>query len=217
MLYFKYTKKTDVEHVMNAEDKTNEKPFDSFKVIFGLLSREATTKIVRENRIVYYNKNNMSDCYLLTDGEVTIKSLVGNKTLGNAKAPFLLGFSVDQNNYLQTISESTFKVISTKRTSEIIRENNLWEHFYYISRWESILAYKKLCAINHSSSREIILSLLRNFLQQDPEVRLTIPVVRYLQDNSSLSRSSIYNIISSLKENGSIVVRNGVLIRINNP
>ena len=217
MLYFKYTKKTDVDHVMNAEDNINEKPFDSFKVIFGLLSKEAATKIVRENRIVYYNKNNMSDCYLLTDGEVTVKSLVGNKTLGNAKAPFLFGLSVDQNNYLQTISESTFQVISTKRTTEIIRENNLWEHLYYIYRWEATLVYKKLCAINHSTSREIILSLLRNFLQQDPEVRLTIPVVRYLQDNSSLSRSSIYNTISLLKENGTIVVRNGVLIRINNP
>ena len=67
MLYFKDSKKTDVDHVMNAEDKTNEKPFNSFKVIFGLLSREATPKIVRENRIVYYNKNNMSDCDLLID------------------------------------------------------------------------------------------------------------------------------------------------------
>lgn len=217
MLYFKYTKKTDVDHVMSTVDKINEKPFDSFKVLFGSLSKEATTKIVRENRIVYHNKNNMSDCYLLTDGEVTIKSLIDNKALGIIKAPFLFGLSIDPNNYLKTISESTFEVISTERTSEIIRENNLWEHLYYIYRWEASLAYKKFRAINHSTSREVILSLLHNFLLQDPEIRLTIPVVRYLQDNSSLSRSSIYNTLSSLKENGTVVIRNGVLISINNP
>lgn len=202
---------------MSAEDKTNEKPFDSFKVIFGLLSKETTTKIVRENKLVYYNKNNKSDCYLLVDGEVIIKSLIENKTLGYLKAPFLFGLGIDPNKYLQTISESTFKVLSTERTSEIIRDNNLWEHIYYIYRWEASLAYNSFSAINHSTSSEIILSLLRNFLLQDPEIRLTIPVVRYLQDNSSLSRSSIYKIISSLKENGTIVVRNGVLIRMNNP
>ncbi len=217
MLYFKYVKKTDVDHMMNIEDKANEKPLDSFKAIFELLSRETTPKIVRENRVLYYNKNNMSDCFLLVDGEVTIKSRVGNKTVGNVKAPFFFGLSVDSNNYLQTISESTFGVISTKRTNEIIRDNNLWEYLYYIYRWETTLIFKKLSAINHSTSREIIFSLLQHFMLQDPEVRLTIPVIRYLQDNSSLSRSSIYNIISSLKENGTIVVRNGMLTRINNP
>ncbi|EMV8528221.1 helix-turn-helix domain-containing protein [Salmonella enterica] len=188
------------------------KPLIHINTLIKHFSAETTRIVVQENKIIYYNKNNKMDCYLLVDGEVIIKTLTDRTIVARVQAPFIFGPGIDQNACLHTLVESTFEVLPTERAQSIIREDNLWEHMYYFFRWIASLTHQRVQVLKRPTSRQIILALLNN-LQSDPsKLKKNISITRYIQENTSLSRSSIYNVIKELKEEGVISIRNGRLI-----
>lgn len=155
------------------------------------------------------------NCYLLIDGEVLIKTLNDHKTIVRIRAPFIFGLGLEHDTYLQTQVESTFRVLPVEEAIKVIREKQLWESLFYFYRRIASFAYERLRSLNKPSSKQIVVAILHHLMSEPSDSRHTISIVQYVQENSSLSRSSIYKIISELKSCGDTSVRNGMLLAIN--
>ena len=198
---------------MNSFD--NEKPIVHINGLFSAMASSSKELTVAKNKIVYINRNNSELCYLLLDGVVVMKSLKDHKVIGRATAPFFFGFNIGTDGYLQTMSEVTFNVIESKLASDIIKKENLWEHLYFVFRRIAIYLYKKERSLNEPSAHDQIHALLKILSEENDEIRYVTPVIQYVQENSSLSRSTIFKVLAELKTSKTIDVQRGILIKVN--
>jgi hypothetical protein len=190
------------------------KPLEHINKLICHFSPAATRKVVPEHKKIYYNKNKHQNCYLLIDGECAIRSLTDHKIIATIRAPFILGFGIDANTYLQTLTESVFDILPVARAQEIIDQEQLWEPMFHFYRRVAAFLYQRAQALNRPNSRQVVLSLLENLNNEPDHYKFTASVIHYIQSNSALSRSSIYNIISQLKNEGLITIKNGRLIAL---
>lgn len=199
---------------MKEKSQPIEKPKFHINILIKHMLPETTELIVREKKTIYYHKNNNIDCYLLIDGEVLILSLTDRSIIARVKAPFIFGLgAIDHNACLQTLTESTFAVLPTVRAHKIIQESNLWEHMYYFFRRIAVFSHQRTQALKQPKARQIILAVLRNLQSEPAEKIRNTNVLLYIQENTPLSRSRIYSILTELKAEGIITIRNGRLIR----
>lgn len=198
--------------MMNSFD--NEKPLVHINELLSAMASSSKEMTVAKNKVVYINRNNGGFCYLLLDGVVVMKSFSEHKIIGRAVAPFFLGFLLDENSYLQTLSECTFNVIESELAVDIIRKENLWEHLYYVFRRVAMYLYKKERSLSEPTAHHQIHALLKMLSQESDEIRYVTPVVQYIQENSSLSRSTIFKVLAELKMTDEIEVQRGILIKL---
>lgn len=192
---------------------SNEKPIMHITAIIDAMLPHSKQSVFVKNSKIYFNDGDY--CYLMTEGEAVICSVTSQKIIARVDVPFIFGFGFFQGSYLQTTAESIINIIPSVTMLSVIRERNLWEHMYYNSRRSTYVAYKRERILNASSAYQIISALLCALDEERDDVRYTTPVVTYIQDNSSLSRSAIYNIISELKNGQYIEVKRGILIKLN--
>ncbi|RFU90776.1 MULTISPECIES: helix-turn-helix domain-containing protein [Citrobacter] len=192
---------------------SNEKPIMHITAIIDAMLPHSKQSVFVRNSKIYFNDDN--NCYLMTEGEAVICSVTSQKIIARVDAPFIFGLNMNQDIYLQTTSETIFNIIPATTMMSIIKEKNLWEHMYYILRRYAYYVFRRERILNASSAYQIISALLHSLDEERDDVRYTTPVVTYIQDNSSLSRSAIYNIISELKNGQYIEVKRGILIKLN--
>jgi Winged helix-turn-helix DNA binding len=193
------------------------KPINHINNLISHFSPEATRVYKKENVKIFFNKKNFGYCYLLIEGEGAIRSTTDNRVIANVTAPFILGFGIDANTYLQTLSECTLDVLTSDRAHEIIQQKQLWEPMFHIYRRIASFAYLRAQALSRPTSRQVVLALLNNLLHEPLEYRYTISVARYLQEHSTMSKSNIYSILAELKDEGTVIIKNSRLMSINQP
>ncbi|EMK1730709.1 helix-turn-helix domain-containing protein [Salmonella enterica] len=192
---------------------SNEKPIKHISAIIDAMLHSSKQSVFVKNSKIYFNSDDF--CYLMIDGEAVIRSTTTQKIIARVDAPFIFGLNMNEDIYLQTTSEAIFNIIPSATMMLIIKEKNLWEHMYYILRRYTHFVFKRERILNAPSAYQIISALLHSLEEERDDVRYTTPIVTYIQDNSSLSRSAIYNIISELKNGQYIEAKRGILIKLN--
>lgn len=162
---------------------------------------------------------NKKMCFLLITGECDVKRSGDSMILITIKAPTLLGISdviPDSSNVIIQAKDS-IKYIHIPLSDFLlhVENHNLWKAVSYSlmlvsSRFNDYM--KSNLAV---SNYELICNQLRSLSDESFETRATTSAVQYIMDRTSLSRSGIMKTLSELNMGEYIVIKRGLLIKIN--
>lgn len=166
----------------------------------------------------YLYINGHSYCYLVRSGICKVYHRNDELLLGTLLVPGIIGISailpVEAGLFIQTHSTSEIATISTVQVRQLIADNNLWKLLAsHVSRVTTRL-YTINTYFNVSSAYEITRIQLLELMSEPPEYKNNVSAAHYVQQKTSLSRSSIMKILAQLKKGGYIRIENGILMEI---
>ncbi len=156
-------------------------------------------------------------CFLLYKGTCHIKRYSDSQLLSTVKAPSIVGLrNIPSRLFIQSSTPVEYIHMPTADFLSHVDKNDHWKPLSFLliyvnSRFNEFL--EQNVAV---SAYELTRNLLHMLYTEDFEIRATCSAARYIQDRSKLSRSSIMKILSALNAGGHIVIKRGLLIKINN-
>ncbi|HGM5490609.1 TPA: helix-turn-helix domain-containing protein [Serratia fonticola] len=158
-------------------------------------------------------------CFLLVQGECIIKRNSDSLILHAMIAPSIAGLS----NF--TPAPSHLKVQATTAIEYIyipldefyhhVDEHDLWKAVAYSLMHISSRFSEYVKSTSAIPNYELICNLLSALSEEDFETRATVSAVQYILDRTSLSRSGIMKTLAALNAGGYILIKRGLLIKIN--
>lgn len=191
---------------------------DIRKIIDALLPFAKKINCAGHKKLVHHcGKNNF--CYIVLEGEITIRRNIDALVLFTIQAPIITGLTTvllptTEGFYIRTEEKCNIYMIDSAEAEIIIAEKNLWRSL------SIILSYIIYHHIAHSnimiaqSASTIILQQINKLMNEPEKVRLNITAVRYILERTLLSRSHTMKVISNLKSEGKISIKNGILISV---
>lgn len=185
---------------------------DSFLTVHSLRKAKAGQRFQ-----VYDTGKNF--CFLLVNGKCDIVRSDDSLLIVTAEAPYVLGSAaiVAKNTgyFLRAKTDIEYLHIPLEDFNQHVDRHNLWKHVAYVIA--SVTVYLNNYHRLHTAvpTYTLICNLLRQLHDQNFETRATVSAVSYIQDRTSLSRSIVMKTLAELNSGGYIVIKRGLLIKIN--
>ena len=159
--------------------------------------------------------------YLFLEGELSILRAQDGLLLVTVYEPHLFGIAEmiqpTQGHILRAETESTILRVDAEQAADLFREERVWEDV------SALLSYHTAYLIYRDAQvvQQRTYSVIRNHLQEmillPEEARMRTTILDYIQDRTLLSRSSILNVLSALKQGEYISFkRGGYLLTLGN-
>ncbi len=159
-------------------------------------------------------------CFLLLKGSCEVKRSGDSMILVTLDAPSIIGISEliadPTRTFVQASGDIEYFYLPLDQLLTHIDEHNLWKQTSYWLMYVSSRFHKYVNSTTGISTYELICNLLRSLSEEDFETRATVPAVKYILERTSLSRSGVMKMLSNLDKGGYIVIKRGLLIKINN-
>lgn len=195
------------------------KPIEDIDLLIKALTPHATFVSARKGQRFNYLSSIRTQCYLITEGSVTIHRTLDGRVISTAFGPVILGTSnyiIDLNStYIKVNQSMQLGIISTEELTRQLDISNLWRPFSQLLLFTiSHFLHNNLSQVTPTSYERIRSHILVLNSETD-EIKSKTNMTRYIQDRTLLSRSHIMMIIATLKKGGHIEVKRGVLLRVN--
>ena len=175
----------------------------------------------KKSGVLTYAYNKKSVCYILLEGQASLHRRSDGVILYTEHAPAIIFTSnmYMQDNelfYLRTGECSQVSFLTQERFDLIVERSNLWESLSNLLAYQMSMICRFSLYISQIPIRDAILLQLQQLMKEDTKVRKNITAANYIMNRTSISRSSIMRNISHLKNNKTITLDRGILIKINN-
>lgn len=158
--------------------------------------------------------------HIMVSGEIEIRRTSDELSMFIMNKPCFLGVSTVYNraSHMYGLARNTTVIRTIKRDEfeRLIGEKNLWMEFSQILVWYINVLSKRddvlVARSAYSVVREFLLEINELIVHQNRDIN----VYDYIQEYTSLARSTIIKILSDLKKGHYIVVEKGKLINISN-
>lgn len=186
--------------------------FESLRTFTGIKTGKETQRFILD-------KDGERMCFMLYSGTCLVKRSSDSLVLSTITAPCLVGlhdiYHEKSDVLIHAVSDIEYGITKAKDFFNFVDENHLWKEISYmlmISTTRFSEYQKETVGI---SNYELICNLLMSLNNESFEIRATTSALEYIQERSSLSRSGIMKILASLRDGGYIVIKKGLLIKIN--
>lgn len=197
---------------------SDDKPSTHFQnLIDSLISQFKVSKGTAGQRY-HLIKNEQKMCFLLIKGHCDVKRGSDSLLLTTIQSPSIMGltyFEHDASTVTQAKDNIEYIYASREEIMTHIKDNNLWESSTHILMFISARFHEYLNANVSVPTYDLICNQLQALTQEKFEIRATVSAVKYIMDRTSLSRSGVMKVLSSLDKGGYIVIKRGLLIQIN--
>jgi len=205
---------------MMPETKSVSSSPDGKHLVEALRSYSQEKKI-GSRRNLLFNINGTLYCYLIFEGLFAVHRLSDDRMLGTVRQPTILGMSGlitgHTQIYLKALTPAVVGQIPTEYFYQVLQEKNLWEslskHLIYLA--DRLFIFNEQSAA--PSAFDTVYLQLKELMQEDVRIRQQVTAERYIRDKTHLSRSRIMHILSTLKEEGRIEIKRGILLGVNEP
>ena len=192
--------------------------------------------VVPRKRLTWLRKGKQQ-MYLFLEGELSLLRASDGLVVVTVYEPHLFGIAEmiqpTQGHLLRAERESTILRLDADKAAELFRAEGVWEDVaallsyhtaYLIFRDAQVLQQRSAHWIpdtlrlnvtteKKNLKRSIACFVIRNHLQEmillPEETRLRTTILEYIQDRTLLSRSSILNVLSALKQGEYIAFKRG--------
>lgn len=166
-------------------------------------------------------KNTSAECtiWLINQGIFTIVREADASWLGTASAPFIVGisglFSAHGGNY-SLMAQNSCQGIKVERELfyQCIEQHNLWQDVAHIQAWLLELLLFRDGWLTSGDAYQMVRRQLLNLMKLPYDIRITTPIEGYIRNHTSLSRSSVFRILSQLRKGKFILIKKGKLINV---
>ncbi|HAS1783891.1 TPA: Crp/Fnr family transcriptional regulator [Enterobacter cloacae] len=169
-------------------------------------------KVVPRKRLTWLRKGKQQ-MYLFLEGELSLLRASDGLVVVTVYEPHLFGIAEmiqpTQGHFLRAGRESTILRIDADEAAALFRARGVWEDV------AALLSYHTAYLIFRDAQvlQQRTYSVIRNHLQEMillPEgARMRTTILEYIQDRTLLSRSSILNVLSALKQGEYIAFKRG--------
>lgn len=163
--------------------------------------------------------NGTKMCFLLLHGKGEVRRFGDSLIIGAIEAPSMLGVSElipdPSNVFVQAKTAIEYLYLPVDEVLRHVDEHNLWKSvsFFLMHVCSRFNEYFK--TNSGISTYALICNLLRALNDEDFETRATVSAAKYILDRTPMSRSGVMKVLSNLNKGGYIVIKRGLLIRIN--
>lgn len=197
----------------------NLKPIAHIQVLLNSIIENHTVSKARPGQRFQLTLHDKKMCFLLFKGGCDIKRTGDSMIVASAKAPSIIGISEliaePAILHVQASNEIEYLYLPLDEVLAHIDEKNLWKQTSYLLMYVSSRFHEYVKSNASIPTYELICNLLRSLSDEDFETRATVPAVKYILERTSLSRSGVMKILSNLDKGGYIVIKRGILIKIN--
>lgn len=196
------------------------RPEQSIQRLTALLQPIAEKmKVVPRKRITWTYKN-QPQLFLLLEGELSILRASDGLLIVTVYDPHLFGIAEMiqpvRGHLLRAESESTILRVDAQTAMQVFREEGVWEDVASVLSYHTAYLFYRDALVVQQRTYSVIRNHLQEMILLPEETRMKISILDYIQERTHLSRSSVLNVLSALK-NGHYIEfkRGGYLVSVN--
>lgn len=186
--------------------------FDSLRAFTG-------SKCGKESQRFSLEKDGKRMCFLLYSGTCVVRRSIDSLILSTITAPGIVGlhdiFHEKSEVMIHAVSDIEYGMTKVDELFCFVENNHLWKNMTYMLMLSTTRFSEYQQETVGVSNYELICNLLTSLNSEIFEIRATTSALEYIQERSSLSRSGIMKTLSTLRDGGYIVIKKGLLIKIN--
>lgn len=208
---------TSREH--HLSDILSRRPLQAYQRLMSVLENKGHVFSLTPGESTEKSTADESNIWIITRGVFAVVRESDASWLGTASAPFVLGlsglFSAHGGSYY-LMAQNSCQGISVGRDVFIqcIEQHNLWQDVAHIQAWLLELLLFRDSWISSGDAYQMIRRQLLNLMKLPYDIRITTPVESYIRHHTSLSRSSVFRILSQLRQGKFVLIKKGKLINV---
>lgn len=196
------------------------RPEQSIQRLTALLQPIAEKmKVVPRKRVTWTHKN-QPQLFLFLEGELSILRASDGLLIVTVYDPHLFGIAEMiqpvRGHLLRAESESTILRVDAQTAMQVFREEGAWEDVASVLSYHTAYLFYRDALVVQQRTYSVIRNHLQEMILLPEETRMKISILDYIQERTHLSRSSVLNVLSALK-NGHYIEfkRGGYLLSVN--
>lgn len=196
------------------------RPEQSIQRLTALLQPIAEKmKVVPRKRMTWTHKN-QPQLFLFLEGELSILRASDGLLIVTVYDPHLFGIAEMiqpvRGHLLRAESESTILRVDAQTAMQVFREEGVWEDVASVLSYHTAYLFYRDALVVQQRTYSVIRNHLQEMILLPEETRMKISILDYIQERTHLSRSSVLNVLSALK-NGHYIEfkRGGYLVTVN--
>lgn len=194
-------------------------PIELVQSLYASLKSFIEIKNGKEFQRFNLDRNGSRKCFLLYSGTCVVMRSVDSLVLSTITAPCMIGihdfFHAKSDIHVYAVSDIQYAMTNVELVMDFIERKDLWKGMTYML----MLSATRFSEYQHETvgikNYELICNLLNSLNNESFEIRATTSALEYIQSRSLLSRSGIMKTLASLKTGGYIVIKKGLLIKLN--
>ncbi len=203
----------------NLSDILSRRPVQAYQRLLSVLEDKGHVFSLAPGESAEKSMVAESNIWLITRGVFAVVRESDASWLGTASAPFVLGlsglFSAHAGNY-SLMAQNSCQGISVERDVffQCMEQHQLWQDVAHIQAWLLELLLFRDSWISSGDAYQMIRRQLLNLMKLPYDIRITTPVESYIRNHTSLSRSSVFRILSQLRKGKFVLIKKGKLINV---
>jgi len=176
-------------------------------------------KVVPRKRITWTHKNRQQ-MYLFLGGELSVLRASDGLLIVTVYEPHLFGIAEMiqpvRGHLLRAETESTILRVDAQTAMDTFREHGAWEDVVTLLSYHTAYLFYRDALLVQQKTYAVIRSHLQEMSLLPEDTRMRVSILDYIQQRTHLSRSSVLNVLSALK-NGNYInfKRGGYLVELN--
>jgi len=197
------------------------RPGDAIDTLINALTPLGETIHIVARKRIAWGTRDKSYIYLVIQGEVSVLRISDGLLLGTTNEPHVLGFTEMfcpiRSNLIRAETACTLIRVDASLVIPEIERLSLWRAVAELSTYHTtFMVYRDMQIVNQRTP-PVVHQYLQELDKLPTERKYQVNILSYIQERTGLSRSSILNVVSSLKRNKYIdYERGGYKLKINN-
>lgn len=189
------------------------RPEQSIQRLTALLQPIAEKmKVVPRKRMTWTHKN-QPQLFLFLEGELSILRASDGLLIVTVYDPHLFGIAEMiqpvRGHLLRAESESTILRVDAQTAMQMFREKGVWEDVASVLSYHTAYLFYRDALVVQQRTYSVIRNHLQEMILLPEETRMKISILDYIQERTHLSRSSVLNVLSALKNGHYIEFKRG--------
>lgn len=189
------------------------RPKQSIQRLTALLQPIAEKmKVVPRKRMIWTHKN-QPQLFLFLEGELSILRASDGLLIVTVYDPHLFGIAEMiqpvRGHLLRAESESTILRVDAQTAMQMFRDEGVWEDVASVLSYHTAYLFYRDALVVQQRTYSVIRNHLQEMILLPEETRMKISILDYIQERTHLSRSSVLNVLSALKNGHYIEFKRG--------
>lgn len=190
-----------------------EKPEENIQRLISSLMPIANKVDVTPKECIAFNEQSQHSLFILIEGELSVLRASDGLLVSTLYTPSIVGLSemlLPVYGYLLRMDgENTMLSVNRRQALTIIQKNNLWHDVAMVLAYDSASLFYRNTMVIQPRTYFVVRSHLQEMMTLSDEVRMRITILDYIQERTHLSRSSVLNVLSVLKNENHIMFKRG--------
>lgn len=189
------------------------RPEESIARLTAIIEPVAEKLTVTPRKRMTWTYKGRQQMYLLLEGELSILRASDGLLIVTVYEPHLFGIAEmiqpTQGHILRTESASTVLRVDAQLAAARFRQEGVWEDVAALLSYHTAYLIYRDAQIVQQRTYSVIRNHLHEMILLPEETRMRTTILDYIQDRTLLSRSSILNVLSALKQGKYITFKRG--------